>query len=103
MRYGKTEGNFALNKSRTPQENVDKLTSQGIKVGENTVNVVLTVDEALKEFWAHHGKHYDGIIKRARDHFSGKPMKEQKKLTQQKRRAKEIVFHNQKVKIPLYI
>lgn len=37
VRYGKTEGNFALNKNRTPQENIDKLTTTGIKVGEHVV------------------------------------------------------------------
>lgn len=41
VRYGKTEGNFALNKNRTPQENVDNLTTTGIKLGDHVVNVTV--------------------------------------------------------------
>jgi len=37
VRYGKTEGNFALNKKRTTQETLDKLKTEGIKIGENIV------------------------------------------------------------------
>lgn len=58
VRYGKTEGNFAMNKARTTPETIEKITTEGVKVGEHVVLTSLCEGTVLAEFWAHHGKHY---------------------------------------------
>jgi hypothetical protein len=58
VRYGKTEGNFAMKKDRTPTDTVEKLCTEGVKVGEHVVVTSLCEGTELAEFWAHHGKHY---------------------------------------------
>lgn len=48
VRFGKTEGNFALSKPRTPEENIQRLAQEGVKIGDNTLTINVTVDEDLK-------------------------------------------------------
>ena len=47
VRYGKTEGNFALSKPRTPEENIIRLTAEGIKVGEHKLEIHVTNGDDL--------------------------------------------------------
>ncbi|CAD8098012.1 unnamed protein product [Paramecium sonneborni] len=97
VRYGKTEGNFALSKPRTPEENIIRLTSEGIKIGEHQLEIRVTNGEDLTQFWAHHGKHYETIIKRAKETFAhGGAGKGGNKKYEQRKQKKDIVFHNQK-------
>lgn len=94
VRYGKTEGNFALSRPRTPPENLQRLTTEGVKIGEHVLTITVTDGKELEEFWAHHGKHYEGILKRLKESFEGGGGKKDKK--EKRTRAQEITFHNQK-------
>ncbi len=48
VRYAKAEGNFALSKKRTPKENIEKLTKEGLLIGDEslTINVAEGVELA---------------------------------------------------------
>lgn len=96
MRYGKTEGNFALSKPRTPEENILRLTAEGIKVGEHQLTVSVTNGDDLTQFWSHHGKHFEGIINRAKETFAhgGAGKGPSNKKYEQRKQKKDIVFHN---------
>jgi len=36
-------------------------------MGEHTLPITVTEGADLANFWSHHGKHYEGIIKRTKD------------------------------------
>jgi len=50
MRFNKTEGNFALNKN-VSKEIKEKLSNEGIKVGDEVIKVKVTSGDELKKFW----------------------------------------------------
>ena len=78
VRFNKTEGNFAVNKKNLKEEDLKKLTDEGLKVGETTLKVSKCTPEQLSEFWEKHGHHYNGIIENLRKDFN-KRAKEEKR------------------------
>ncbi|KAL4507239.1 hypothetical protein ABPG72_002032 [Tetrahymena utriculariae] len=61
-RFGKLEGNFALNKDKTSQEVIDQLVQDGLQFGESKVTIKVSEGEVLSKFWELHGRHYNGVM-----------------------------------------
>lgn len=69
VRFGKGEGNIALSKNRTPQENIDRITNTGLKIGTHQLEISLLQGDELAQFFSHHGKHLQTVIDREAQAF----------------------------------
>lgn len=93
-RFGKTEGNFALNKDKTSQDVIDRLVSDGLTFGESKVDIHIATEEELKKFWELHGRHYNGIME-----VKKKEINKDLKASKQKKEKKaknEFLFAGEK-------